>query len=149
MDQRLRFEDFHEGQVFDCGAYRVSREEIFEFAREFDPQPHHLDEEAATQSILKGLSASGWHVCAVAMRLFTDGLLLKTANLGGTGVEDCRWMRPMRPDDLVRLEAQVVQTRASKSKPGIGYVTFDWRLFNERELIASMRVTVMPERRGS
>ena len=77
MNERLYFEDFTVGRVFDCGTYALTKEEVFEFAREFDPQPHHLDEEAANQSMLKGLSASGWHVCAIAMRMLADGVILK------------------------------------------------------------------------
>src|ERR1700761_7566336 len=84
MTDLLHFEDFTIRRVFQCGPYHVSKEEIFDFAREFDPQPHHLDEEAAQKSMLGGLSASGWHVCAMAMRMLCDGVILKAANLGGT-----------------------------------------------------------------
>ena len=72
MNETLHFEDFSIGRVFDCGTYNLTKEEVFEFAGEFDPQPHHLDEGAANQSMLKGLSASGWHVCAIAMRLLAE-----------------------------------------------------------------------------
>jgi acyl dehydratase len=143
----LHFEDFTTGRIFDCGCRVVTKEEILDFAREFDPQPHHLDEEAARLSLLGGLAAPGFHVCALAMRIFVDGLLGKTANRGGTGVDDCRWLKPVRPGDRLRLEVQVTERRESTSRPEIGYVTFEWRLFNEKEPVATMIATVMPERR--
>ena len=77
----LHYEDLPVGRVFDCGTYRVTKDEILEFARQFDPQPHHLDEEAGRKSILGGLAASGWHVCAIAMRLFAEGVVLKAAGV--------------------------------------------------------------------
>lgn len=149
MDGLLHFEDFSPGQIYDCGSCRVPKDEIFAFAREFDPQPHHLDEKAAQHSILKGLSASGWHVCAIGMKLFAEGLLARTAGRGSPGVEDCRWMKPMRPDDLVRLDVVVLETRGSKSRPNIGFVKFEWRLSNDREQIATLVAPVMVERRAA
>lgn len=132
MTELLHFEDMTAGRVFACGPYRVTKEEVFAFAREFDPQPHHLDEEAANRSMLKGLSASGWHVCAIAMRMFCDGVILKADNKGGAGAREARWMKPVRPGDTLRLEAEVTEAKASSSKP-IGFVTFDCRLYNERD----------------
>ncbi len=134
------FEDFPVGRVIDCGTYRVSKDEILDFARQFDPQPHHLDEEAGKQSILGGLSASGWHVCAIAMRLFADAVVLKADNKGGAGAREARWMKPVRPDDLLRMEAEVVETKPSQSKP-FGFVTFECRIYNEREQVAMVSMT--------
>ena len=144
----LRFEDFVVGRKFFGGPYRVTKEDIFDFAREFDPQPHHLDEEAAKNSMLGGLSASGWQVSAIAMRLFAEAVL-KTNNLGGPGCDDGRWMKPVRPDDVLMLEVEVLNTRASASRPEIGFVKFVWRLFNQREQVAEFVVTTMPARRGA
>lgn len=140
------FEDFPVGRVVDCGTYRVSKDEILEFARQFDPQPHHLDEEAGKKSILGGLAASGWHICAIAMRLFADGVVLKAANRGGAGAREGRWMKPVRPGDLLRMEAEVVETKPSQSKP-FGFVTFDCRIFNETEQVAMISMTPIIARR--
>jgi acyl dehydratase len=145
----LHFEDFAPGRKFFGGPYRLTKESVFAFAREFDPQPHHLDEAVAEASILKGLSASGWQVCAIAMRLFADAVALRTANRGGPGCEDCRWMKPARPGDVLMLEAEVLDMRGSQSRPEIGFVKFAWRVFNQREQIAELVVTTMPARRGA
>jgi acyl dehydratase len=148
MSDLLHFEDFSIGRKFFGGPYRLTEEESFAFAREFDPQPHHLDEDAAKHSILGKLSASGWQTCAIAMRLFADCVILKTANQGGAGCEECRWMRPVLPGDVLMLEVEVVDTHASSSRPGLGFVKFAWRVFNQREQVAELLVTAMPARRG-
>ncbi|HTW33471.1 MAG TPA: MaoC family dehydratase [Rhizomicrobium sp.] len=145
----LHFEDFAVGRKFVGGPYRVTKDEIFEFAREFDPQPHHLDEEAAKQSMLGGLSASGWQVSAIAMRLFADAVILKTANLGGPGCDDGRWMKPVRPGDVLMFETEVLSVKAPASRPEFGFVKFVWRLFNQRGQVAEFVVTTMPARRGA
>lgn len=137
----LHFEDFHLGRKFVCGPYRVSKDEIFAFAREFDPQAHHLDKEAARRTILGGLSASGWHICAIAMRMFADGVINKSANRGGAGCEDCRWLKPVRPGDVLMLEAEVLEVREPKSLPDVGFVKFAWRVFNQRGQVAELIVT--------
>ena len=140
------FEDFPIGRVIDCGTYRVSKDEILDFARQFDPQPHHLDEEAGRKSILGGLSASGWHVCAIAMRLFADAVVLKADNKGGAGAREARWMKPVRPNDLLRMEAEVVETKPSQSKP-FGFVTFECCIYSEREQVAMISMTPIIGRR--
>ncbi|HEY2033353.1 MAG TPA: MaoC family dehydratase [Rhizomicrobium sp.] len=147
MSEPLHFEDFTVGRVFDCGTYAVTKEEIFEFAWEFDPQPHHLDEEAAKHSMLKGLSASGWHVCAIAMRMLADGVILKAKGLGGVGSREARWMKPVRPGDTLRMEAEVVETKPSGSKP-FGLVTLDCRLYNATEQVALVSMTPIIGRRA-
>jgi len=147
MSDLLHFEDFHAGQVFHFGTYRVTKEEIMEFAREFDPQPHHLDEDAANRSMLSGLSASGWHTSAMAMRLFVDGLLVRSAAMGAPGVEEGRWMKPVRPGNELRLEIEVLETRASTSRKQLGFVRFAWRLFNQREQVAFFISSPMFKRR--
>jgi acyl dehydratase len=140
------FEDFPVGRVIDCGTYRVSKDEILEFATQFDPQPHHLDEEAGRKSMLGGLAASGWHVCAIAMRLFAESVVLKAENKGGAGAREARWMKPVRPDDLLRMEAEVVEAKPSQSRP-FGFVTFDCRIYNEREQVAMVSMTPIIGRR--
>jgi acyl dehydratase len=120
----LTFEDFKPGRFGTFGPRRVTREEILEFAGEFDPQPMHLDEEAAKRSMLKGLSGSGWHLCSVMMRLLFDGFIGRTASLGSPGVSEVRWMAPLRPDDDLTLDVDVTEARVSKSRPETGIVTF-------------------------
>ena len=123
MSSLLHFEDFQAGQKYELGSYAVSAEEIVAFAREFDPQPMHVNDEEAKKTLLGGLAASGWHTCAIAMRLLVDGLLNRTASLGGVSVDDNRWLRPVRPNDTLSGTAEVIGTRAS-SKGGRGYVNF-------------------------
>ena len=127
----------------------MTKEEIIEFAREFDPQPHHLDEDAAKHSMLGGLAASGWHVSSIAMRMFCDAVLARAAAIGAPGVEDCRWMRPVRPGDDLRLEVEIVETRASKSRPEIGFVKLNWQLHNQREQVAFFVSSPMFARRNA
>jgi acyl dehydratase len=142
----LHFEDFHIGRSFDCGPYHVTREEIVEYAREFDPQPHHLDEEAAKKSILGGLAASGWHTCAMTMRMFADQLIPLIEARGGIGSPEGRWMKPVRPGDVLRAVAEVVEVKASSSKP-IGFVTFACKVFNQREQVALIAMTPIVAKR--
>lgn len=135
------FEDLPEGHVIEFAEKLVTREEIIAFATEFDPQPHHLDDEAANASILKGLSASGWHTCAMMMRMIVDGLAIRASTMGSPGMEEVRWMRPVRPGDVLRLRGHVRTARVSKSKPNMGIVDIEWTLHNQREQVALMRGT--------
>src|SRR5262245_31943638 len=102
------------------------------FAAQYDPQPMHLDEEAARHTMLGGLGASGWHTCAVTMRMIADGLLLDTASMGAPGIDEVRWLKPVRPGDSLTLRGSVLGSRASQSKPDRGFVTFHWEVFNDR-----------------
>ena len=135
------FENLPVGHIIELGQRRVTREEIIEFATEFDPQPHHLDDEAANASILKGLSASGWHTCAIMMRMLCDGLVHRAASMGSPGIDEVRWMKPVRPDDLLTMRGEVKSARVSKSRPEMGIVNIEWSLFNAREQVALMRAT--------
>ena len=120
----LTFKDFPIGRFGSFGPHHVSREDILAFASEFDPQPMHLDDEAARQSMLKGLSGSGWHLCSIMMRMLCDGFITRTASLGSPGVNEVRWLAPMRPGDDLTLDVDVVEARVSKSRPETGIVTF-------------------------
>jgi acyl dehydratase len=120
----LTFEDFPPGHFGHFGPRRVTREEMLAFAAEFDPQPMHLDEAAASRSMLKGLSGSGWHLCAIMMRMMVDGFIGRSASLGSPGVNELRWLAPLRPDDDLVLDVEVAEARISRSRPGTGIVTF-------------------------
>jgi acyl dehydratase len=120
----LTFEDFPPGHFGTFGPRRVTREEILAFAAEFDPQPMHLDEEAASRSMLNGLAASGWHLCSIMMRMLFDGYIGRTASLGSPGVNELRWLAPLRPDDELMLDVEVAEARISRSRPDTGIVTF-------------------------
>lgn len=118
----LTFEDFSPGRFGTFGPRHVTREEIIAFASEFDPQPMHLDEEAARKSMLKGLSGSGWHLCSIMMRMMCDGFIGRTASLGSPGVNEVRWLAPLRPGDDLMLEVDVEEARLSRSRPETGIV---------------------------
>jgi acyl dehydratase len=115
-------EDFAAGQVYGTGRLRVERERIKSFAAEFDPQPYHLDEEAARNSFFGGLAASGWHTAAITMRLLYDGLLEHTLSLGSPGVDELRWVKPVRPGDTLAARLIVHECVPSRSKPDRGIV---------------------------
>ncbi len=127
----LYFEDFHEGRQHPLGPYKVTREAVIAFAREFDPQGIHLDDAIAEQSLLGGLAASGWHTCAMVMRMICDSYLRRTASFGAATVEEVRWLRPVRPGDTLSGTATVIATRASRSRPELGIVTSRFDLEND------------------
>jgi len=120
----LLFEDFKPGRFGTFGPRHVTREEILAFAAEFDPQPMHLDEDAAKNSMLKGLSGSGWHLGSIVMRMMFDGFIGRTASLGSPGINELRWLAPLRPGDDLMLDIDVAEARASRSRPETGIVTF-------------------------
>jgi acyl dehydratase len=120
----LTFEDFPPGHFGSFGPRRVSREETIGFAAEYDPQPMHLDEEAAKRSMLKGLSGSGWHLGSIMMRMMVDGFIGRTASMGSPGVNELRWLAPLRPGDDLTLDVEVMEARVSRSRPETGIVTF-------------------------
>jgi len=130
---KFYFEDFSPGWTAEYGPRRVTREEMIGFAAQFDPQPMHLDEEAARGTMLGGLGASGWHTCCVMMKMIADGLLLDAASMGAPGIDEVRWLKPVRPGDSLTVRGSVLAARASQSKPDRGFVNFLWEVFNERD----------------
>jgi acyl dehydratase len=145
---KLYWEDFTPGRVFEYGPRRISREEIVAFAAEFDPQPMHLDEEAARATLLGGLSASGWHACSILMRMSTDSFVLNSASMGAPGVDEVKWLMPIRPDDRLTLRSTVLETRLSRSRPEMGFVRFMFELFNQSGALAmSLTTALMMTRR--
>src|SRR6188472_4084556 len=130
--RKWAYEDFVEGAIFPLGTKVVTAEEIIEFASEFDAQPMHLDEAAGKASILGGLSASGWHTCAIFMRLLCDGFLLDSSSQGSPGLEYVRWKRPVLAGDTLTGRSTVTGRRLSKSRPTVGLVTIRSELANQR-----------------
>jgi acyl dehydratase len=133
------WEDFTPGWVYESGACSVTSEDIKRFAREYDPQAYHTDEIAAQATPFGGLIASGWQTCAVAMRLMCDGYLLDSACIGSPGIDELRWLKPVRPGDALRFRATVLEQAPSKSRSERGTVTFRWEVLNGRdEVVCSM-----------
>jgi acyl dehydratase len=144
----IYWEDLPTGTITDLGTCEVTKDEILEFACKYDPQPFHTDEEAAKESIYGGLIASGWHTCSMMMRLLYEGLLRRAASLGSPGVDQVRWLMPVRPGDTLRAKMEVIESRASKSKPDRGVVRSRWEVRNQDgELVMTMEGTGMYRRR--
>jgi acyl dehydratase len=126
-------EDFAAGQRFGGAArIRVEKERIMTFAAEFDPQPFHLDEQAASNSIFRGLAASGWNTAAATMRLLVESELKPAGGIVGAGFDDFRWPRPVRPGDELRVESEVLDVRPSQSRPEQGMIKVRTTTFNQR-----------------
>lgn len=124
------FEDFTPGEIIALGSRKVTESEIVDFARQFDPQPFHLDREAGAKSIFGGLVASGWHSCSLLMRLMVDGLLHETSSMGSPGIDEIRWLLPVRPDDVLTGSYRVLAVKPSVSKPDRGVVSTESTLTN-------------------
>jgi len=145
---QLYWEDFHPGRVFEHGPRRLPREEMIAFAAEFDPQPMHLDEASASAGMLGGLSASGWYACCILMRMCADSFVLDSSSMGAPGVDEVKWLKPIRPDEQLRLRATVIDTRISNSRPDMGFVRFDFELFNGAgERVMTLTTSLMLGRR--
>lgn len=129
------FEDFHIGDVFDIGPLTVTQEEIIDFARKYDPQYFHIDPERAKGSIFGGLVASGWHSTALFMRMFVDGLLSQTDSIASPGVDELRWIKPIRPGDTLRGRFIVMDANVSKSRPSMGIVRSRVEMYNQHDEI--------------
>ena len=137
---KLYFEDFQVGHVAEYGDKLVTAEEIKEFAAEFDPQPMHLDEEAARKTLVGGLCASGWHTCAIMMRIVADGFMLNSSSMGSPGVDEIRWRAPVRPNDRLRVRVNVLETREPKSRPDFGFVKIRYDVLNADNVVVMTSV---------
>ena len=127
------FEDYVPGSVFEYGTISVTEAEVIEFARKFDPQGIHIDAEAAAAGPFGGLISSGWHTASMMMRLLVDNFISKVAALASPGVDELRWIRPVRPGDLLRIRVAVVEARPSRSKPDRGLVRTMIEVLNQKE----------------
>lgn len=127
----MRFAQFQVGQVLTHGPYTVNGDEIVEFAQRYDPQWFHTDPEAAKRGRFQGLIASGWHTCAMAMRLAADMALQGSESLASPGIEQIRWPHPVRPGDALQLTATVLEARRSRSQPTLGILRWRWQLHNQ------------------
>ncbi len=125
------FEDFREGETIDLGDYPVVAEEIIEFATKFDPAPFHLSAEAGRATMLGGLAASGWHTCAMMMKMMCDSFLLESSGQGAPGIDECRWLAPVLAGDTINARATVLTKRASASRPGLGIIRFRFDVGNQ------------------
>jgi acyl dehydratase len=133
------FEDLAVGQVERFGRYEVTREEVLDFAGKYDPQAFHLSDEAAAQTHFGRISASGWHTCAMTMRMLVDHWQAHgVAGLGSPGIDQIRWLRPVYPGDVLTCESEVLELRRSQSRPGVGITKTTTRVFNQNgELVMS------------
>jgi acyl dehydratase len=142
-------EDFAAGQRFGgAGRVRIEKARITDFASEFDPQPFHLDEQAARDSIFGGLAASGWHTAAGTMRLLVESDLRPAGGIVGAGFDEFRWPRPVRPGDELRVESEVLEARPSKSRPEQGIIKVRTTTLNQRDEAVQITVgnLVVPRR---
>ena len=124
-------EDFALGQTYGSGRIRIDGDRIKSFAAEFDPQPFHLDEQTARDSIFRGLAASGWHTAALTMRLLVESELKPAGGIVGAGFDEFRWPNPVRPGDELRLESEIIEVRPSKSRPQQGLIKVRTTTFNQ------------------
>ena len=145
---KLHWEDFEPGAIAIYGPRLVTREEIVAFAAEFDPQPMHLDEAAASTTLLGGLGASGWQSCCLLMRMICDGFILNSTSMGSPGVEEVRWLKPLRPGTTIRLRSTVTDKRESKSKWDMGLVKFFFEIVDDSDApLTTLTTTLMFGRR--
>jgi acyl dehydratase len=128
----LYFEDFQPGKIFELGSHTVTKDEIVAFASQFDPQPFHVDEEAAAEGPFGGLVASGWHTSAIWMRLWVTEVLNRSAGMGSPGIEELRWLQPVRPGDTLTGRLTVLEATPSVRRPGRGTVRSQAELLNQR-----------------
>ena len=138
------FDTLEPGDVLDLGSRTVTEAEIIAFARDFDPQPFHIDPAAAESSIFGGIIASGWHTCALTMRLLVDGFLSHAASMGSPGVEQIRWLKPVRPGDTLTARIRVLEKRPSQSKPDRGSIRSLTEVTNQAgELVMTMESFIL------
>lgn len=134
------FEDFEVGKTIEVGSRTITEEEIISFATQFDPQPFHVNPEAAAGSIYRGIIASGWHTCSLMMRLMVDGFLREAASLGSPGVDEVRWLKPVRGGDTLTVTTTAVDARPSASKTDRGVIHTLWQATNQHgELVVTVK----------
>jgi acyl dehydratase len=138
MAIKYYWEDFAPGRVFETATRTLSEEDIVRFAREYDPQTYHTDAQAARHSPYGGLIASGWQTAAVGMRLMCDCYLLETSCVGSPGLEELRWLKPVRPGDSLRLRSTVIESTPSGKQANRGTVLFRWEILNQDGEVALM-----------
>ncbi len=144
----IYFEDFAAGQVYELGSRMLDRAAIIDFATEFDPQLIHVDEEAATKSIYGGLIASGWQTCTLYMRLLCDGILLRVHSMGSPGIDELRWLVPVRPGDTLSAILRIDDVRTSESKSDRGIIMTAGEVRNQNgDLVLTLRSPMMVRRR--
>ena len=143
-------EDLTPGQRFQTGVHQLDADQIKAFASEFDPQPFHMDETAAQDSIFRGLSASGWHTAALTMKLLATGEFRPAGGFIGAGIEEFQWPRPVRPDDALSVELEILDVRVSKSKPQQGIVKARCTTLNQNnEPVQRYVINMVVQRRPS
>jgi acyl dehydratase len=140
MTAKLYFDDFVVGQALEMGSVLVSEQEILAFARQFDPQPFHIDTDAAKQSIFGGIIASGWHTCSMMMRLVVDGLLINSSSMGSPGLDEVLWLKPVRAGDTLSVSYTITEMKRSNSKPDRGVVYSVWQARNQHgDIVTSIK----------
>lgn len=145
---RLAFEDLKEGDRHSFGPRVLTRDEIINFGREWDPQPFHIDEAAAARSPFGGLIASGWQTAAVTMRLVVDGLLADSTSMGSPGLDELKWLKPVRPGDALSVETTLSEITPSRSKPDRGSVKVSYQCTNQKgEVVMTMVARILFLRR--
>lgn len=138
------FEDYLPGSVSEFGSAEVDEAEIIEFGKRFDPQDFHIDPEAAARGPFGGLIASGWHTGALMMRMMVDNYLSNVSSLGSPGIDELRWLRPVRPGDTLRLRATILDTKRSRSKPDRGVVWTQTEVLNQNgEVVMSVKAMTL------
>ena len=133
MTDIYHFEDFEPGQIFELGSVTVTKDDIIEFAAEFDPQPFHLDEAAGKASMLGGLAASGWHTGSMVMRLLVDNLLSKSTCQGAPGIDQLKWQHPVYPQDILTARAEILARKDLRSRPDLGLVSIRITVTNQNQ----------------
>jgi acyl dehydratase len=142
------FEDFRVGEKTDLGRYTVTEAEILSFARQYDPQRIHTDRDFAAHGPFGELIASGWHTCAMFMRLLVDAMLMESSAIASPGVDGIRWIRPVRAGDVLRAEAEAIEIMPSRTRPDRGLVKHDCKVFNQQdELVMTLRTLALFSRR--
>jgi acyl dehydratase len=149
MVQRYYYEDFEVGTSQEFGHYEVTAEEIIEFAGRYDPQPFHLSEEAGKATHFGGLCASGWHTCAMSMRMIVDNMPKDgSGSLGSPGIDELRWKKPVFPGDVLRVRSTVLDRRESRSRPDMGMLFLQNEVHNQNdEVVMTSKPTIMYRRR--